>query len=224
MPLLGHRTFSFFPAHAVWASFARKDAHCVYCTGTAWVDRLNDNLLSVLCIWQTYLCRSKLICDWVFLSLWRALCGITSLLVPTCSILSDKHLIMCSIHWLIEFRVFRRIVPWFMCFLRRCCVNIILSPRAAQSTLVGVVMFSKVFISGTIFPLPVGIVRFSTMHIAYTSLESERWARHFELLFVAFLRRRVSTYEAEGCKMLQVELFHKISPLIFGGPPRLKQD
>ena len=29
------------------------------------------------------------------------------------------------------------------------------------------VMFSKVFISGTIFPLPVGIVRFSTMHIAY---------------------------------------------------------
>ena len=74
---------------------------------------------------------------------------------------------MCSIHWLIEFRVFRRIVPWFMCFLRRCCVNI--SPRAAQSTLVGVVMFSKVFISGTIFPLPVGIVRFSTMHIAYTS-------------------------------------------------------
>ena len=74
----------FFSAHAVWASFAHKNAHCVYCTGTAWVDRLNDNLLSVLCIWQTYLCRSKLICDWVFLSLWRALCGITSLLVPTC--------------------------------------------------------------------------------------------------------------------------------------------
>ena len=35
--------------------------------------------------------------------------------------------------------------------------------RGAQSTLVGVVMmFSKVFISGTISPLPVGIVRIST--------------------------------------------------------------
>ena len=41
-------------------------------------------------------------------------------------------------------------------------IILLLSPRAAQSTLVGVVMFSKVFISGTIFPLPVGIVRVST--------------------------------------------------------------
>ena len=32
-------------------------------------------------------------------------------------------------------------------------------------------------------------------------------ARHFELLFVAFYSRIVSTYEAEGCKMLQVEPF-----------------
>ena len=55
-----------------------------------------------------------------------------------------------------------------------------------------------------------------------TSLESERRARHFELLFVAFLRRGVSTYEAEGCKMLQVELFHKIYPLIFAGTATTK--
>ena len=44
------------------------------------------------------------------------------------------------------------------------CVGVVwtylLSPRAAQSTLVRVVMFSKVFISGTIFSIPVGIVRF----------------------------------------------------------------
>ena len=49
-------------------------------------------------------------------------------------------------------------------------------------------------------------------------------ARHFELLFVALYSRIVSTYEAEGCKIIQVELFHKITLLIFGGPARLEQD
>ena len=46
------------------------------------------------------------------------------------------------------------------------CEHIIITARGSVNV-VGVVMFSKVFISGTISPLPVGIVRFSTMHIAY---------------------------------------------------------
>ena len=75
------------------------------------------------------------------------------------SILSEKHLMMSSIHRLVEFRDPCQIAPWFTCFLHRCCVNI--SPRAAQSTLVGVVVFSKVFISGTVFPLRDGTVRVS---------------------------------------------------------------
>ena len=41
------------------------------------------------------------------------------------------------------------------------------SPRAAQSTLVGVVMFSKVVISGTIFFYLSELVFFLRMHIAY---------------------------------------------------------
>ena len=38
-----------------------------------------------------------------------------------------------------------------------------------------------------------------------TSLESERRARHFELLFVTFHRQKVCLCEAERCKKLQVE-------------------
>ena len=38
-----------------------------------------------------------------------------------------------------------------------------------------------------------------------TSFSRGERARHFELLFVAFYRRIVSTHEAKGCKMLQVE-------------------
>ena len=55
--------FPSLPMRSEIPVFARKDAHCVYCTGTAWIDRLNDNLLSPLCNWQTYSCRSKLICN-----------------------------------------------------------------------------------------------------------------------------------------------------------------
>ena len=42
--------FPFFapPIRPELPSIACKDAHCVYCTGTAWIDRLNDNLLSAL--------------------------------------------------------------------------------------------------------------------------------------------------------------------------------